>query len=140
MPGTSTPILPQTVKTPAVQIANADGTTAKTIYTASANGALISAITVASTDGTARDLKFYVNNGTTDILLCTVQIPANSGNTNALPPVDVLRSTMCPGLAFDANGNRVIFLEAGDILKAAAGASVTAGQTINIVCPSVGEY
>jgi hypothetical protein len=140
MPGTPTPILPQTVRSPAIQITNANGTTVQNIFTAGANGSLISAISVASSDTTARDLRFFVNNGTADVLLCTVSIPASAGNSTSAFAVDVFRATACPGLSFDANGNRQLFLQSGHSLRAAAAAAVTSGQAINIICPAVGDY
>lgn len=140
MPGTSTPIFPQTIKNAGVSIANADASALKTLYTAGTNGSRIDALTVAMTDTTLRDIRLWLNNGTTDFLLCTVSVPVSSGNTNAAPPVDVFRSTMVPGLSFDASGNRVLYLQSGWSLKVNCTSTVTSGQTINIICPAVGDY
>ncbi len=140
MAGTSTPIFPQTVRNAAVAFANADGTTLKSVIAGGSNGTQINAITVSSTDSTARDLKLWINNGTTDFLLGTVSIVGSSGNTNALAAIDIMRSTMVPGLAFDALGNRVLFIASGWTLKASMGAAVTSSQTVAVVVPSAGDY
>jgi hypothetical protein len=140
MPGTPTPILPQTVAPAVASFANADGTTIKAILTAGSNGTKITAVTISSTDGTARDMKFYAHDGSTNHLLCTVQVPANSGNTNALAPVDLFRATMCPGLSFDSNGNREMFIKSGWSLRAGAGTAVTAAAAIAVICTSAGDY
>lgn len=140
MPGTATPIFPQTVRTPAVQLVNASGTTLQTLFAGGANGSQVSAITVASTDGTARDIRLWMTISSVDYLLCTVSIPANSGNTNALPPIDVFRSTMVPGLSFDAMGNRVLYVASGATLRVSAGAAVSSSTAISVVVTSAGDY
>lgn len=140
MPVTSTPILPQTIRNGGTTFVNADGTTIKDVLTAGADGSIITALNVASTDTTARDIRFFLNNGSTDLLLCVVNVPISSGNTNAAAPVDVFRNANCPGLAFDANGNRVLFLQAGYRLRAQMLVAVTAAQTISVVATSHGDY
>jgi len=59
---TATPVFPQTIKNGAVQIVLGDSTTIlKTIYTAGANGSVISQINVGSSDSSARDLQFFIS-------------------------------------------------------------------------------
>jgi hypothetical protein len=137
---TATPIYPQALATAVQSYANADGTTIKTILTAGANGTKITAVTISSTDGTNRDMKFYLNDGSTNHLLCTVQVLANSGNTNAIAPVDLFRATMCPGLSFDSNGNRELFLKTGWSFRAGSAVAVTAAAAIAVICTSAGDY
>jgi len=140
MAGTATPIFPQTIKTYAAQLLTADGTTKKTLVTAGANGSRVDAINAASTDTTARDLQLWITQGGTDYLLGTVQLPINAGNTNASPSVDVLRSAQIPGLAYDANGNRVIYLGSGAVLKVAVLAAVTAAKELDVIATTAGDY
>lgn len=137
---TATPIYPQTVKNAVVSFVNADGTTVKTVLAGGTNGTQITAITVSSTDSANRDIKFWLTVGGTDYLLCTVQIPINSGNTNAIAPVDIFRSTMVPGLAFDALGNRVLHLSSTSTLRASMGSAVTAATTVSVVVTSAGDF
>lgn len=137
---TATPIFPQTIKNYTAQILPADTTTKKTLCTGATNGTRIDAINVASTDTSNRDLQFWLNNGSVDLLLCTVQAPLNAGNTNAVPSVDVLRSSQFPGLSYDANGNRILYVANGNVLKVACTGTVTAAKEIDIVATASGDY
>lgn len=130
MAGTATPIFPQLVTNGFQQILPADTTTLKTLYTAGANGSKIEHISITSTDTANKDLQFYITSGGVDYLIATLQIPANSGNTNAIVPVDALTSTMFTFTSTDNNGNRYIYLASGSVLKVKATASVTAARVI----------
>jgi len=129
---TATPIFPQTVQNYVVQIANADASNSKTIATAGTNGSKIETLVVASSDTSARDVSFFITISSTNYLLGTVSIPANSGNTNALPLVDILRNAQIPGLAYDANGNKYLYLKNGATLTCTALTTVTSGKLISI--------
>jgi len=134
MAGTATPIYPQLHTTPSVQILPADTTTLKTLLTAGANGSLINRIWVTSTDTAAKDLQFYVTISAVDYLIGTLSIPANSGNTNALPQVGVFESTQFPAMFIDNNGNKIMRLASGAVLKVKALTTVTSAKIINVVC------
>ncbi len=129
---TATPIFPQTIQNYVVQIANADASNSKTIATAGANGSKIETLVVASSDTSARDISFFITISSTNYLLGTVNIPANSGNTNALPSVDILRNPQVPGLAYDANGNKYLYLKNGATLTCTALTTVTSAKLISI--------
>lgn len=140
MAGTSTPIFPQTIKNYAVQILPADTTALKTVVTGATNGTKVEMINISSTDTAARDVQFFLNDGTTSYLLCTLPIPANSGNTNALLAQGLLASLTgtFPYLPFfqfplDSNGNRYVYVASGWTLKAAVLTTVTAAKAISIV-------
>lgn len=137
---TATPIYPQTVRNAVVSFANADGTTVKTVIAGGTNGTIVSALTVSSTDSANRDLKLWLTVSGTDYLLSTTQIPLNSGNTNAVAPVDLMRASMAPGLAYDAMGNRIIHVANGSTLRASMGSAVTAATTVSVVVTSAGDY
>lgn len=137
MATTATPVFPQAVNNGIGQILPADTTTLKTIWTAGANGSLLQALGISSTDTSARDLQFYITRSGTDSLICTISAPINAGNTNAIPSVDVLRSSLWPWCMFDMAGNRQLRLKSGDVLKFAALTTVTAAKVIN--CFADGE-
>ena len=139
MPGTATPIYPQTIKTWGQQILPADTTTIKTIATAATNGSVIEYINVASTDTVARDLVFYLNDGTTNYQLFTLSIPINSGNTNAIAAVAPLNSTLWPSTPFNNSGNKFIYLGQGWSLRVNSTVAVSATRVINIVAHG-GDY
>src|SRR5574340_560924 len=132
MSGTATPIFPQTVKNYVAQILNADASNLKTLCTGATNGSKIESITVASTDTAARDLQLVMTISAVDYILATVSIPANSGNTNALAAVDILRSALWPGLSYDSNGNKILYVASGAVLKVKSLATVTAAKEIDV--------
>ena len=130
---TATPIFPQLVESPAVQILPADTTTLKTIVTAGTDGTLVNELLVSSTDTSARDLQLYVTISAVDYLLGTVSIPANSGNTNALPTIGVFDGNQISSLQIDNSGHRFLQLGSGAVLKAKVLTTVTAAKAISII-------
>jgi hypothetical protein len=132
MPKTNTLPFTQNIKLSAAVIEPADTTTAKTVFTAGANDSVVKAINVQSTDSAARVLSLFVNNGSTDILIGRVNIPANSGNNGTSATVDLLGGTLMPSLPYDANGKRVLSLPAGYVLKAGTTTTVTSAAAITV--------
>lgn len=115
------------------RIQNSDGTNFITMLTAGASGSLIQGITVSSTDGTTRTVRFYLTNGGIDYLLCTIDITGNSGNANTTPAIDVLRHVNLPGISYDMAGNKQLRIGASTTLRMAAGATITAATFIAAV-------
>ena len=122
----------QTLKLSAAVITPTETTTAQTVFTAGAEDSVVKSINVASTDTAARVLSLFVNNGSSDILIGRVNIPANSGNNGTAATVDLLGGTLMPSLPYDANGKRVLPLPAGYILKAGTTTTVTSAQSITV--------
>jgi hypothetical protein len=122
----------QTLKLSAAVITPTETTTAQTVFTAGAEDAVVKAINVASTDTAARILSLFVNDGSSDILIGRVNIPANSGNNGTAATVDLLGGTLMPSLPYDSNGKRVLPLPAGYILKAGTTTTVTSAQSITV--------
>lgn len=88
----------------------------KTLYTASANDAIVKAINVASTDSAARIMTLWLTDATanTMIALGAVNIPANAGTgSGTTAGIDLLGGTLMPSLPYDANGKRIIPMKAG---------------------------
>ncbi len=135
----ATPIFPQVIKTGVAQIAPADTTTLKTLLTADADGTRIDNIFVTSTDTSARDLQFVVTISAVDYIIGTLSIPANSGNTNALPIIGVFSHSQFIGLSNDVNGNKVLFLGTGAVLKVKSLTTLTAAKVISIIA-QCGDY
>lgn len=128
--------VPTLVKTPKhglAQIANADGTTAKTVVTAGAEGSKVVALYASSTDTSNRDVMVAIVRSGTIYPLAIIQVPLNAGNANNVPTVDLLNSTNFPeGLfAVDGDGQKYLFLQNGDTLTVAAPVAVTATKTIS---------
>jgi hypothetical protein len=131
MAGTATPVFPQTIKNYVAQILPADASNVKTLVTGATNGTKIEAITVASTDTTARDVQLVLTISSVTYVLATVQIPITAGNTNSAPAVDVLRHTQWPGLSYDANGNKILYVANGAVLGIKSLTTVTAAKEID---------
>jgi len=127
---TETPIFPQTVVNEIQKIENADGTSLKTLITAGADGTRIDAIILTSTDTSHRDLQLFITISGTDYLLATTTVQANSGNSNTIPSINLLASFNMVSLAVEANGNKVLFLKSGAILKIKTTTTVTAAKEV----------
>lgn len=134
---TATPAFPQAVNFGIGQITNGDTTTLKTIWTAGANGSLLQALFLSSTDTADRTINFYITRSATDYLVCTITATANSGNSATIAAIDVLRHAMLQGLMYDMAGNRQLRLKSGDVLKFASTATITANKLIT--CFADGE-
>jgi len=124
----------QNIKLSGAKIVPADTTTLKTLYTAGTNDAIVKAINVQSTDTAARVVQLWVNDGATDFLIGSVNIPLRSGDNGTAATIDLLGGTLMPSLPYDANGKRILILPAGYILKVNSQATVTADKTITFVC------
>lgn len=119
MPGTATPVFPQTIRNVVAQIANSGSET--DLFTAGANGSKIDAFCISS--ASAVNVSVFVKSGTPDIQIGFVAVAANSGITAASPTVDVLRSPSMPFFSYDALGNRCLYLAANSVLRVQLSAS-----------------
>jgi hypothetical protein len=124
----------QNVKLSGAKIAPADTTSLKTLFTAGTDDAVVKAINVQSTDTAARVVQLWVNDGTTDFLIGSVNIPLRSGDNGTAASIDLLGGTLMPSLPYDANGKRVLPLPSGYILKVNSQATVTSAKEITFVC------
>lgn len=134
---TSTPIFPQTPQDWPVQILPANTTAQVTLVTAGANGSKVEMLNVASTDTSARVVQLFINDGSTSYLLCTVNIPANAGNTSGTVSVDLLNiknnTTGCIALPYDTCGNQYLYVKNGYTLKVASLTTVTTAKALNFL-------
>jgi len=122
------------------QFTAADTTTTKDILPANATvDRRIYGITVYTDESAAKDLYLYISDGTTTWRLTTLNIPINSGNTNAIVPVDAFASTQTSPFIKnrDASGAPYLHIPATWSIRASYGATMTAAKTANIVI--VGE-
>jgi hypothetical protein len=120
------------------QIANADGSSQKTVVTAGGNGSKVLSLYATSTDTSARDVQIAIVRSATTYILGTVSVPANSGNTNSAPTVDLLQtlasSPQLPAgmLPIDNDGQHFLFVESGDTLVVLALTTVTAAKVVSV--------
>jgi hypothetical protein len=116
------------------QFLPADTTVAKDILPASATQSRrVYGITVLTDESVARDVSLYISDGTNTFEMTTVAIPINSGNTNAIVPVDLFASTqVSPYIKNrDASGAPYLHLPATFSLKIGYAVAITAAKLAN---------
>lgn len=119
---------PQFVSTPntiGVNYANADGTTAKTIFTAASGGSRVDALVVSTTDTAANTVVLNLVKSAVTYTLGSYTLTP-SGSLGVPKAMDLL--TLIPGL-----GALGLVLKTGDTLTLALGTAITAGQTASVV-------
>lgn len=121
------------VKNPAKTLLPAHGAALQTLYTASADDAVVKSLMVRSSDTAAMNVVLAINDGVADFVLGTIAVPASSGNTGAIASVDLLSGTLLPGLPYDQSGKRILPLAAGTILKVGVLVAITAAKQIDVV-------
>lgn len=123
----------QEIEVKGKQLTSAETTALQTLYTVASNDSVVKSLTATSDDTSAVNLKVVVNDGTTDFLLGTVRIAAASGTDGAAATVDILGSSLLPGLPRDLNNRTVLPLKNGHILKIGCLATMAAAKTCNVV-------
>jgi hypothetical protein len=127
---TATPIFPQSLKNTAMTITAAETQTYKTAYTAGTNGSKIEAMFLTSNDTSNRDISINLTISAVNYQLTLVQVPLSAGQTNAIPPVNVLTHANVGVFPLDALGNPFIYLASGTTLTINAPVSLTAAKTV----------
>lgn len=130
----------QKVRSPQAQILQADGAALKLLYTASADDAIVKALTVTSTDSVSRVVQVVIEDAAgNQRILGAVNVPVGSGTNGTAAAVDLLNAVMMPGLPMDQNGKRVLPLEAGYKVKVKSIAAITAATNLDFNA-TVEEY
>lgn len=97
-------------------------------------------LAVATDDTADKDLIIKATDGTLTKQLAIVKIPLSSGNTNALPALDILKaSVMAAHVNYDANGKAFMNLPAGWSIKAQEAAAPTSGKKMWVTAKG-GKY
>ena len=114
----------------------ADGTTIKDICTAGADDSRLMEVLITSTDTAAKDITFYLNDGTNDTPIKLATVAARQGDIITTP--DSLRllnsnSGFINGRLFDRDQNYYIPLPAGYKLRAKCNAAVSATKDIVVI-------
>lgn len=131
---TATPIFLQAPKHGLVQVVNADSTGNKTVVTGGANGSKVFALYAHSDDTAAVNLRVSIVRSGTTYPISVVNIPIGAGNTNSVPPVNLLAAPQFPVdlLAKDQDGQNYLYLQSNDALVVNALVTVTAAKTITV--------
>jgi len=138
MPVTTTPVLVQTPKiTPQNFVEGVDvAGTYKTLHTAGANGSKIVAIIATSNDNAASHIMtLAITRSDINYTLGTVTLAANAGSDGTQFSLDLLAGGTnfnTVGLPKDNDGQKYIFLESGDTLRATYSNALTSGKQLMI--------
>jgi hypothetical protein len=136
---TATPIFPQTIKGIGKRIITSDSTNLVTLFTAGENGAIVRHLQACSDDLSQKVLQIWKTSGGVDTLIMTVLVTTNAGSNGSTAPALITNNTTMSALPYDANGNRIIELQAGDILKAKVTTAMTSARIMHIT-GSAGDF
>jgi hypothetical protein len=115
-----------------VQILNADASNLKTVVSAGASGSKVCSLSAASDDTSQRLLQVYITRSGTSYLVVETAVPAASGSDGSTPAVNLINSTILPGLPVDNDGVRYLFLQSGDTLQVKSTTTVTSGKIVHL--------
>ena len=133
----STPSFVATPKSPAIQIANADAASYKTLYSAGPNGSRVDLGSIVNSDASnAYVLKVAVKVGSTDFPIGEVSVPAGAGSNGSAKAVSLLNTTDLPQLV---GSDGVLFLQASSELRVGAKTTVSGSNTLTVFAQG-GDY
>lgn len=120
--------------TAGVTATSADTTAWKTVYTAAADDAVVKGLAAVSDDTAAINVRLGIDvaGAGTVRQIGTVNVPIAAGTNGVAPAVDLIAALVCPFLPVDRNAKRILPLKAGDILKIACLATMTAAKTLTV--------
>lgn len=111
--------------------------TLKTLFTAGSDGSKVVAVLAATDDGSATHvITLYLTRSSVDYYLGAYTLPVSSGTSGAAANVDLLAggpSNLIIGLPRDNDGQKYLFLQSGDTLRATFATALTAGKRIDIL-------
>lgn len=112
-----------------VKFVNADGTVAKTIYTAGSSGAIIENVCAHSDDTSTVTVQIAVNDGSTSFLLGEILVAIAAGSdAGTTPSVNLFDASKLGCLRSDGS----LMLAAGAILEMNVKSAVTAAKTLTL--------
>jgi len=129
------PIYPGTIKNAGLLIEPAHTTVLQTLLTAGIEGARVNMISAVSDDTVEMVVDLYVNDGASDFLIGSVTVPTLSGTDGSTPAASLLNAADLPYLGEDLS----LFLEGGNLLKAAVQTTVSTDKAITLVA-TYGDY
>lgn len=129
----TTLFFPKQANNKVTQFVNADGTNAKTIFTAGTHGSRVYALIATSTDTSARIMRFSIYDGVTRNIIGAVTLAIGAGTNGTAASVALLQNSLFQNIVgVDANGVPYIDMESGWTLEANATVAVTAATTVAI--------
>ena len=138
MAANTNPIFVKNITGKGVTWTNSDAASTKKVISPAVGteGCRIQAIAVTSDDTSNRDFSLYLNDGTTDFLIGTVQVPLTAGTTSAVASMNILsKVVLLPWLSSDGS----MLIPPSWSLKLMNVTQVTAAKTVTVVTTS-GDY
>lgn len=105
---TATPVFVQTPKH--ASSAYTTASTTATHLTPGVNGCKVTSLTAVSNSTSAHTFFVGISSGSSALPLVAVSVPAGSGTDGATPAVNMLSSSIIPGLPMDNDGQAYLFL------------------------------
>ena len=131
----TSPTFVGTPKIGLVQIANADGTNAKTVVTAGPSGSKVTGLILTSTEASAntRIIQISITRSSTAYILGSASVTYGAGTDGSTASINGFSTTSIPGIPVDNDGQPYIFLQSGDTLTATLNTgSVTSGKIVSV--------
>ncbi len=125
---TATPVFVQTPKLWLAKITPADTTTLVTLISAGADGSKILGISIVDGGVDAPKVTLWITRSAVDYILIVADVPEFSGVWGTVPAFDVFGSGLLTALPVDNDGQRYLFLESGDTLKASVATTLGTGD------------
>lgn len=125
------PIFPNSIRSEAIEMDNADGTTLLDLFTAGSSGSRVDKIAITSDDTTAVDLDLYLHDGTSAFQIGSINVPVGAGTVAGATPavaVSFLNQTALPFLGEDL----ALHLETGCKLQIGAQVAITAAKVVHV--------
>lgn len=125
---TTTPPYPQVLNSQITEVLAAGANTPVTVFTAGANGSILSDVIVSTDDTAAQTIQILIKDGAVSYVYGQMILPIGSGTVNGSPPVNLM--TTLP-ICQDEYGNKVLSLKASQIVQFNV-LSATAGKKFHI--------
>ena len=120
-----------TIRTPVASIANADGTSFKTVMAAGSGGSRLDLLSIVNSDAAnAYVVQFAIQVSGVDYEIGEVTVPIGAGTNGSAKAVNAMNATDLPQLSNTLN---VLFLASGATLRARTKTAVSGVNTVRIV-------
>jgi hypothetical protein len=126
---------PSFVSTPQlglVQIATADASNWKDVYTAAEDTKVVSLVGASDDGSLAHVVQVAVDRSGTKYFLGATNVPINAGAASGVPAVDLMAEEVIPGLPVDNDGQRYIYLQNGDKLSVKSLSTMTSAKLLSV--------
>ncbi len=127
------PIFFTTVRNPAVQLSNANGTAFVSVMVGGTSGSKLESLIATNGDAAVDTvLQLAITISSVDYIIGEVSVPQGAGTNGSTPSVDLLNETSIPGLRSDGV-NRYLYLASGSTLKVKAKVAIAGVYKMHVI-------